>query len=107
MSIMNPMRGALRRANLKARFMITAIAAAMAGVMLPPATPAKAAYVTVALASSPTCNIKGNISTTGERIYHVPGQKYYDRTIINPRAGERWFCSEAEAQAAGWRRSKL
>jgi hypothetical protein len=31
------------------------------------------------------CDIKGNISTsTGERIYHMPGQKYYFLTrIIN------------------------
>ncbi len=54
------------------------------------------------------CNIKGNISVdTGERIYHVPGQKYYDVTIISPQKGERWFCTEAEARAAGWRRSKI
>ena len=53
------------------------------------------------------CNIKGNISiNTGERIYHVPGQKFYDETIIRPEYGERWFCSEADARAAGWRRSK-
>ena len=51
------------------------------------------------------CTIKGNISiNTGERIYHVPGQKHYDETIISPQYGERWFCSEAEARAAGWRR---
>ena len=53
------------------------------------------------------CNIKGNINARGEHIYHLPGQEYYDRTIITPSKGERWFCSEAEAQAAGWRRSKL
>jgi len=52
------------------------------------------------------CNIKGNISANGERIYHVPGQKYYSATVINQAKGERWFCSEAEAVAAGWRRSK-
>ncbi|RAZ92404.1 thermonuclease family protein [Mesorhizobium hawassense] len=52
------------------------------------------------------CNIKGNISAEGERIYHVPGQNYYSVTIINPPKGERWFCSEAEAVAAGWRRSR-
>ncbi|QKD19518.1 thermonuclease family protein [Mesorhizobium sp. NZP2077] len=52
------------------------------------------------------CNIKGNISAGGERIFHVPGQKYYSVTIINQAKGERWFCSEAEATAAGWRRSK-
>lgn len=53
------------------------------------------------------CNIKGNVSvTTGERIYHVPGQKYYAATRIFPEHGERWFCSEAEARGAGWRRAK-
>ena len=52
------------------------------------------------------CRIKGNISRSGERIYHVPGGYYYDRTRIDPSKGERWFCSEAEARAAGWRRSR-
>lgn len=54
------------------------------------------------------CNIKGNINfNTGEKIYHLPGQKYYDSTVINEAAGERWFCTEEEAIAAGWRKSKL
>lgn len=52
------------------------------------------------------CAIKGNLSSSGERIYHVPGQHDYDRTRISPRKGERWFCSEAEARAAGWRRAR-
>lgn len=52
------------------------------------------------------CNIKGNISRKGERIYHVPGQKYYAQTRISAGKGERWFCSEQEARAAGWRRSQ-
>jgi len=52
------------------------------------------------------CLIKGNISQTGERIYHVPGQQYYDRTRIEPSKGERWFCSEEDALAAGWRRAR-
>lgn len=56
---------------------------------------------------SPSCRVKGNISIdTGERIYHVPGQKFYSQTRISQEYGERWFCSEAEARAAGWRRSK-
>ncbi|WP_245424922.1 sunset domain-containing protein [Shinella zoogloeoides] len=54
----------------------------------------------------PSCNIKGNVSYNGgQRIYHVPGQHYYDATRISYMDGERWFCSEAEAQAAGWRRA--
>lgn len=48
------------------------------------------------------CAIKGNISGGG-RIYHMPGDPYYGRTKIDTGAGERWFCSEAEARRAGWR----
>ena len=52
------------------------------------------------------CVIKGNVSyKTGEKIYHLPGDAYYDRTVINEAYGERWFCIEAEAHAAGWRRT--
>ncbi|MFT6772549.1 MAG: endonuclease YncB(thermonuclease family) [Paracoccaceae bacterium] len=48
------------------------------------------------------CAIKGNISKAG-RIYHLPDSRDYARTRITPEAGERWFCSEADARAAGWR----
>lgn len=54
------------------------------------------------------CHIKGNVSIdTGERIYHVPGQKYYHETRISLEHGERWFCSEDEARSAGWRKSRV
>uniref|UniRef100_UPI004040F079 sunset domain-containing protein n=1 Tax=Nitratireductor rhodophyticola TaxID=2854036 RepID=UPI004040F079 len=53
------------------------------------------------------CTIKGNISVRGERIYHLPHQDYYGKTWINPVRGERWFCSEADARAAGWRKSRV
>lgn len=54
------------------------------------------------------CTIKGNVSIdTGERIYHVPGQKYYEETRISRKHGDRWFCSESEARQAGWRRSRV
>ena len=59
-----------------------------------------------AAAETPGCGIKGNVSRSGERIYHVPGQKHYAATRISPGKGERWFCSEADARAAGWRRAK-
>lgn len=55
---------------------------------------------------SSSCDIKGNISSSGERIYHVPGQKYFRVTAVNRLRGVRWFCSEAEARAAGWRRAR-
>ncbi|GGD19913.1 thermonuclease family protein [Aureimonas glaciei] len=48
------------------------------------------------------CQIKGNISGSG-RIFHLPGSRAYPKTKIDESAGERWFCSEAEAVAAGWR----
>ena len=49
------------------------------------------------------CPIKGNISADGDRIYHTPYSQWYDRTRIDPARGERWFCDEAAARAAGWR----
>lgn len=52
------------------------------------------------------CAIKGNINREGERIYHVPDGRFYEPTRIDTSKGERWFCSEAEARAAGWRRSR-
>ena len=55
---------------------------------------------------STACSIKGNISLDGEKIYHIPGQEFYDATEIDPAYGERWFCTEAEARAAGWRKSQ-
>ena len=52
------------------------------------------------------CNIKGNISrNSGRRIYHVPGDPDYAKTRISASHGERWFCTESEARAAGWRRA--
>jgi micrococcal nuclease len=55
----------------------------------------------------PGCVIKGNISSSsGEKIYHVPGQRYYEQTKIESEKGERWFCTEEEAIANGWRKSK-
>ena len=53
------------------------------------------------------CLIKGNINRDGHHIYHLPGQRYYGRTQINPSEGEHWFCTEGEAQAAGWRRARF
>ena len=55
--------------------------------------------------SNSGCTIKGNISASG-RIYHMPGDDFYAKTGINLAKGERWFCTEAEAQAAGWRRAR-
>jgi len=52
-----------------------------------------------------TCLIKGNINTSGEKIYHLPGCGSYSKTQIDESRGERWFCSEDEAKSAGWRKA--
>ncbi|WP_439644344.1 sunset domain-containing protein [Halalkalibacter akibai] len=44
--------------------------------------------------------IKGNHSSSGDLIYHIPGGQYYEKT--NP---EEMFCTEEEAKEAGYRKS--
>ncbi len=48
------------------------------------------------------CAIKGNLSRHGH-IYHMPWSPWYKRVSIDTARGDRWFCSESEAIAAGWR----
>jgi endonuclease YncB( thermonuclease family) len=48
------------------------------------------------------CAIKGNITRNG-KIYHMPWSPWYAQIRIEPDKGKRWFCTEAEAIAAGWR----
>lgn len=52
------------------------------------------------------CTIKGNINAKGDKIYHRPDCPSYARTKIDESAGQRWFCSAAQAEAAGWRVAK-
>ena len=49
------------------------------------------------------CAIKGNINVRGDHIYHLPGSRAYPEVRIDTERGERWFCSTADAVAAGWR----
>jgi endonuclease YncB( thermonuclease family) len=51
--------------------------------------------------SSTGCAIKGNHSRKGEWIYHLPGMPYYAET-----RPEAIFCTEEQARAAGYRRSR-
>jgi len=58
--------------------------------------------------TQPKCTIKGNISVnTGKRLYHLPGMKDYGSTRIDPSKGEKWFCTEEEAKAQGWRKAPM
>jgi endonuclease YncB( thermonuclease family) len=49
------------------------------------------------------CNIKGNVNSSGDRIYHLPSNSLYKRTRINTDEGDRWFCTVKEAESAGFR----
>jgi hypothetical protein len=56
--------------------------------------------------TKPGCVIKGNISVnTGNKNYHLPGMEDYENTIIDPMKGEKWFCTESEAIANGWKKA--
>jgi endonuclease YncB( thermonuclease family) len=47
------------------------------------------------------CPIKGNVNR-GRRVYVLPWARGYERVRISSGRGERWFCSEEEARAAGF-----
>ena len=48
------------------------------------------------------CPIKGRVAS-GSRTYVLPWSSSYERVRVRTERGERWFCSEQEARAAGWR----
>ena len=56
---------------------------------------------------NPKCNIKGNIGKHDrEKYYHLPQCAEYNRTVVELHLGEQWFCSEKEANQAGYSKSK-
>jgi nuclease-like protein len=52
------------------------------------------------------CPIKGNINSRGERIYHMPWGRDYAKVKMDITKGKQWFCSEDEAEKAGWRSAR-
>lgn len=53
------------------------------------------------------CIIKGNVRTDKDtKIYHLPECFNYERIVLKEREGDCWFCSEKEAQTAGFRKSE-
>lgn len=54
-------------------------------------------------AGNPDCNIKGNINH-GEKFYFTPDCGNYADVIIDESFGERWFCSESDAQLEGFQK---
>lgn len=52
------------------------------------------------------CPIKGQLVAAERRVYVLPWSPKYERAKVRTTKGERWFCSEAEARAAGWEPSE-
>jgi endonuclease YncB( thermonuclease family) len=73
-----------------------------AGTAVPPWEHRRGGGDDVARAGPNGCVIKGNVSGSGRRLYHTPESPDWERTRIDPSKGERWFCDEREARAAGW-----
>ncbi len=55
---------------------------------------------------NPQCNIKGNIDqSSGTKFYHLSSCLHYGEIVINTALGEKWFCSEAQAQKSGFQKA--
>lgn len=54
---------------------------------------------------NPSCIIKGNRDRL-RKTYHVPGCTQYPFTVVEEDIGEQWFCTEKEAQKAGYVKSE-
>lgn len=59
------------------------------------------------------CLVKGNVNGKHERIYFEPSDRDYNRVVLQDcddngmcAKSNRYFCSAADAEAAGWRRPK-
>ena len=51
-----------------------------------------------------SCKIKGNIyKGTGDRLYHLPTCRHYKYIVLDLDTDEGYFCSEKEAQDAGFK----
>lgn len=62
--------------------------------------PAQTAVAGISTKASAACKIKGNISAKGDKVYHLPGGAFYERT-----RPEQCFNTESDAVAAGFRKS--
>lgn len=49
-------------------------------------------------------SIKGNIDAQGRKIYHTADSPNFSQVLIN-KPGEQYFCTEADAEAAGFVKS--
>lgn len=57
--------------------------------------------------AKPKCNIKGNVREGNDaKTFIPPGCTSYSSTLVQLYLGDRWFCTEAEAVKAGFRKVK-
>lgn len=59
-------------------------------------------WETAKKAAPDACPIKAVVTSEG-RVYLLPWSATYERAKVRSGRGERWFCSEDEAKAAGWK----
>ncbi|MBI4066728.1 thermonuclease family protein [Candidatus Gottesmanbacteria bacterium] len=50
------------------------------------------------------CTIKGNIRA-GKKTFYLPDCPYYPDVLVDTAFGDEWFCTEKEAQSAGFTRA--
>jgi endonuclease YncB( thermonuclease family) len=50
------------------------------------------------------CVVKGVITEGEQRIFYIPSDDTYNDYKVDPKKGERMFCSDDEAILAGWNR---
>ena len=56
--------------------------------------------------ADPKCVIKGNVRRDrGTKIFHRSDCYNYEKIVVSERDGDQWFCSPAEARAAGFTKS--
>lgn len=52
------------------------------------------------------CQVKGNLDRLDKRWYHLPAFRHYEQTVVNLEHGDQWFCTEAEAEKAGFQKAR-
>lgn len=49
------------------------------------------------------CAFKATVDRKGNRVYFAPWSPWYRNFKVDTARGDKWFCSEVEAIAAGWK----
>jgi micrococcal nuclease len=71
-----------------------------------PSRPGGEEVVICDFTGTPQPVIKGSVDHSTEAgVYFTPGDSGYEAVIVDVTVGDRWFCTEPEAVAAGWTRN--